>query len=54
MGAVVPRGVDAVELSHTGTQIAFDGFHDDVEVVVHEAVGVAHPVEALADLAKEV
>ena len=25
----------------------------DVEVLVHEAVGVAYPVEALADLAEE-
>ena len=45
--------VDAVELSHASAQIAFDRLHDDVEVVVHEAVGVAYPVEAQADLAEE-
>ena len=45
--------VGAVELSHASAQIAFDRLHDDVEVVVHEAVGVAYPVEAPADLAKE-
>ena len=45
--------VDAVELSHASAQIALDRLHDDVEVVVHESVGVAYPVEAPADLAKE-
>ncbi|MDO9400190.1 MAG: hypothetical protein Q7T46_01805 [Polaromonas sp.] len=28
-------------------------YKGDVEVVVHEAVGVAYPIEALADLAEE-
>lgn len=54
MGAVAPLGVDTVELSHADTQIAFDSRHHDAEVLVHEAVGVTHPVETLADLAKEV
>jgi hypothetical protein len=31
-----------------------NGFHDDVKVVIQEAVGVAHPVEVLADLPKEI
>ena len=53
MGAVMPLGVDAVDLSHASAQIAFDRLHDDEEVVVHEAVGVAYPVEAPTDLAKE-
>ena len=38
--------VHAVELTHTGAQVAFDGFHNDMKVVVHQAVGVAEPVMA--------
>ena len=53
MGVVVPLCVDAVELAHASAQSAIDGLHDDVEVVVHQAVGVAHPVVALADLPEQ-
>lgn len=35
--------------AHVGVQMVFDGFHKDVEVLVHEAAGVAYSVEALAE-----
>lgn len=35
-------------------KIAFDSRHNDAEVLVHEAEGVTHSVETLADLSKEV
>ena len=39
--AVMPLGVNAVELAHACAQVAIDSFNDDVKVVVHQAVGVA-------------
>ena len=50
--AVVPLGIDAVELAHTGAQVAVDGLYNDMKVVVHQAVGVAEPVMAGTHLAQ--
>jgi hypothetical protein len=54
--AIVPfveaLGIDPVELSHAGRQIRLRRLHDEVVVVVHQAVGVAKPAESLDDAAK--
>jgi hypothetical protein len=49
----VPLGVDPVELAHGCAQVAFNGFHNDVEVVAHEAIGVAAPVKAVTNLPQQ-
>ena len=53
MRAVVPLGVNPIELAHARTQIAFHRLHHNVKVVAHQAVGVAHPVKALTHLAQQ-
>lgn len=40
-------------LAHARTEVAIHRLDDDVEVVVHQAVGVANPVVALADLPEQ-
>lgn len=50
MRAVVPLGVGVIEMTYADAQIALHRFHHDVKVVVHQTIGVAHPVEVLADL----
>ncbi len=52
--AVVGLGVHAVELAHACAQVAVHRLDNDVVVVVHQAVGVAGPVVALADLGKKI
>ena len=49
---VMPLGVNAVELAHTGAQVTIDGLHNDMKVVVHQAVGVAQPVVPGANIAQ--
>lgn len=50
VGPVVPLGIDPVELAHACAQVAFNGFHNDVEVVAHEAIGMATAIEAVTKL----
>ena len=50
--SVVPLRVNAIELAHTGAQVAVNGLHNDMKVVVHQAVGVAQPVMTGTDLAQ--
>ncbi len=38
VGAVVSLGINAVELAHTGAQVAVDGLYNHMKVVVHQAV----------------
>ena len=49
---VVPLGIHAVELSHPGDQIAVDGLYNGMEMVVHQAVGVAKLVVTGTGLAR--
>ncbi len=53
MGTVEGLGVDTVQLAHPGGQIAFRSFDQQVVVVVHQAVGMAEPVEAPDNLTRE-
>ena len=50
MRAVETLGVDPVELAHACGQIGLGSFEQQVVMVAHLAPGVAHPVEASADL----
>jgi hypothetical protein len=52
VGTVLPLRIHAVELSHPGAQITVDGLNNNIEIVVHQAVGVAKPVVAGTDLAQ--
>ena len=52
VAAVVPLGINAVELAHAGAQVAVDGLYNNMKVVVHQAVGVAEPVMAGTYLAQ--
>ena len=42
-------GENAVRLPHAFGGVAFDRLHDEMIVVGHQAIGMAGPVEALAD-----
>jgi len=46
MSAIKLLRVDPVDMPHADGQIAVDCFHEEVVVIVHEAVGVATPIEA--------
>ena len=52
MAAVDRLRVHAVKLAHAQGEIAFDCFNHDVVVIRHLAPGVAHPIEASANLAE--
>jgi hypothetical protein len=43
-------GVNAVQLPHTEREISVRGLDEDVEVIGHEAIGVADPVVAFVDV----
>jgi hypothetical protein len=53
VGPVVPLGTDPVALAHASAQIAFNGFHNDVKVVTHEAVGMTTSIEAVTNLPQQ-
>lgn len=53
VGAVVSLGVRSIELAHSGAQVAVDGLHNDMKVVVHHAVGMAEPIVARAHLTQQ-
>jgi len=46
-------GVNPIQLSHASGEVAFGGFNQKVKVVIHEAIGMAEPVVALADLVED-
>jgi hypothetical protein len=41
-------------MAHAARQIAFDGLDHDMVVVIHQAPGVAHPVEAGTGIGEDV
>ena len=47
-------GIDAVQLSHAEGEIAVRGLDEKVEVIGHEAVGVADPIVALINVLEDV
>ncbi len=47
--ALTGLGRDAIELAHGAGQIGLGCFHEQVEVVVHQAVGMQHEMEASDD-----
>ena len=49
MAAVESLGVYAVQLAHAFREVGIRCFDDQVIVVGHLAIGMAHPVEAFAD-----
>ncbi|BCS55432.1 hypothetical protein GSbR_00340 [Geobacter sp. SVR] len=52
--SIVCLGVDAVQMAHPGREITILGFNEKVVVIIHEAVGVAKPIEALHHLAEDI
>lgn len=50
VAAVDRLGVNPIQLTHAGREIAFGGFNDQMIVIGHLAPGVYLPVEALAAL----
>jgi len=52
--AVVGLGVNAVELSHADRELAVGSLDDQMVVVIHQAVGVADPMIAVADALKPI
>ena len=54
MDLVEALGIDAIVLAHTLGDVSVWGFHQQMVVIAHLAVGVDDPVEAFADLAQNV
>jgi hypothetical protein len=54
-GQGTPRGKrqDLTPILSARAQVALNGFHNDVEVVAHEAVGMATPIEAVTNLPQQ-
>ena len=52
MGAVEALGIDTIKLAHAFGEVGIGRFDEQVIMMGHLAIGVAHPVEALADLGK--
>jgi hypothetical protein len=46
-------GVYPVQMSHTSGEICIDGLHHKVVVILHEAIGVAEPVETVHGLVQK-
>jgi len=46
VAAVKGLGIDAIELAHGGGEIGFGCFHEQVEVVTHQALGMQHEMIA--------
>lgn len=44
--AVKGLGIDAIELAHGAGQIGLGCFHEQVEVVAHQAVAMQHEMKA--------
>ena len=40
------------EMTHTGAEVAIEGLHTDMKVVVHQAVSVAQPIVSIANFAQ--
>lgn len=49
MSPVEPLRINAVELAHAGRQIAAWRFHEQVIVILHQAVCVTAPIKPLHD-----
>jgi hypothetical protein len=45
-------GIHAIEPPHSLRQVSIRCFNDQVIVVVHQAIGIANPMETLRDLSK--
>jgi len=41
-------GIDTIELTHSFTEGAINGFDDNVVMVAHEAIGMTKPIEEIA------
>ena len=54
VAAIEALGIDAVQLSHAAGQVGLGRLDQQVKVVVHQAVGVAVPPEALDDRGESV
>ena len=52
--AVEDLGVHSVQLPHASGEICLRGFYDEVVVVIHEAVGMADPVESIYHVSKDI
>ena len=52
MSLVKFLGINAIKLSHSLRQVSIRGFDDQVIVIVHQAIGVANPVEALVNVSE--
>src|SRR3990172_8380220 len=52
VAAIAGLGVDAVELTHALGQIAVRRLNQQVVVVIHQAPGMAYPVESGNDLSE--
>ena len=54
MTVFVPLRINAIELAHTRAQVAIDRLHNDMKMVVHQAVGMANPVKPATHLAEQI
>ena len=53
VSTIVTLRVHTVQMSHTLGEICIDRLHDKVVVILHEAIGVAEPVETVHRLVKK-
>jgi hypothetical protein len=53
MNLVEALGVDAIELAHAFDEVAIGSFDDQMVMVSHLTISVDGPVEALADLPRD-
>jgi hypothetical protein len=53
VAAVEARGVDAVQLAHPEREVRVRRLHHQVEVITHQAVGMADPAVAFDDLRED-
>jgi len=50
MSAVEALGVNAIQVAHAFREVGFRRFDNEMIVIAHQTVGVAYPVESLANL----
>ncbi len=54
MRAIDVLRINAIQLAHPPGKIAFDGLHHDLIMVSHQGIGMADPIEPLADGTQDV
>jgi len=52
VAAIEALGVNTIQVAHAFREIGFGRFDDQMIVIAHLAIGVAYPVESLANLAE--